>query len=408
MERILLNLHLKDSPDDQPVDGSAGIGYSTRESSREPSRAGERECGSQLLTYRPELDGLRAVAIALVVLYHAGWGFPGGFVGVDVFFVLSGYLITGVILNDIRDGSFRYQRFLRRRISRVVPAASIMTLSVLLLGIFTLLPSDLVGLSKASISHQLGVSNVFFWRTQGYFAPQTEFLPLLHTWSLAIEEQFYLLFPLGFLIFRQRLKALGWLCVLALLVSAIASFWMTPVKSAASFYLLPTRAWEFLLGVVLWLPAFHTLATSKQNNQGTQCASVARQGDWVHNGLTLVGLSALLSSAWLLSATSIHPGPWTLLPCIATVIIVRYGDSRRSLVGKGLATWPMVAIGKLSYSIYLWHWPALAIARYVSAGSLQVPGTIVALLCSMMIAMEPTTNVTAAMVLRRSTEKRSR
>ena len=153
--------------------------------------------------YRPDVDGLRAIAVVLVMLFHAGLGFPGGFIGVDVFFVISGFLITGLILKEQRSESFRLSHFWIRRIRRIIPASTFVVMTTLVAGFFVLLPSDYQGLAKSAIAQQSLLSNIYFWRHTGYFAGNAELMPLLHTWSLAVEEQFYIGYPF-LLLFLSR------------------------------------------------------------------------------------------------------------------------------------------------------------------------------------------------------------
>lgn len=206
--------------------------------------------------YRPDVDGLRAVAVALVILYHAGLGFPGGFIGVDVFFVISGFIITRLLVREIEENVFTFRGFWARRIGRIVPAATAMTLVVLAIGSILLLPSDYVDLAMGSIAQQSMLSNVYLWKTSGYFAKPAEMNPLLHTWSLAVEEQFYLAYPLFIVMFRG--DRAGWMPV-ALGVLAVGSFLLSCYGTihfpSATFFLLPTRAWEIAIGgLVCFLP----------------------------------------------------------------------------------------------------------------------------------------------------------
>ena len=204
------------------------------------------------LKYRPDVDGLRAVAVMLVLLYHGGLGFSGGYVGVYVFFVISGFLITGLILKEQKAGTFSLRGFWARRIRRIIPAAATMALVTLAAGYFLLFPSDYEELGRSAVAQQLLVSNIFFWRHTGYFAGASELKPLLHTWSLAVEEQFYLGYPFLLLLlarFKRRM-AFGVLVGLALASLAVAEYgvWNHP---SPTFFFLPTRAWELLLGALI-------------------------------------------------------------------------------------------------------------------------------------------------------------
>jgi peptidoglycan/LPS O-acetylase OafA/YrhL len=198
--------------------------------------------------YRPDIDGLRAVAVSMVLLFHAGLGFPGGYVGVDVFFVISGFLITGLILKEQKAGTFTLANFWMRRIRRIIPAATVMVATVLIAGFFLLLPTDYVELGQSSIAQQLMLSNVYFWRSTGYFSGFAELKPLLHTWSLAVEEQFYIGYPFLIIILsRFRRRNIALFIALLTAVSFATSQYGVEHYPNATYYLLPTRAWELLI-----------------------------------------------------------------------------------------------------------------------------------------------------------------
>ncbi|MGC3989101.1 MAG: acyltransferase family protein [Chthoniobacteraceae bacterium] len=311
--------------------------------------------------YRPEIDGLRALAVLSVVFYHATLGFPGGYVGVDVFFVISGYVITSLLLRDLRAGRFSLAAFWERRIRRIFPALSAMVLATLVLGYFLLLPGDLVRLGKSAIAQALLAANIYFWngedRLAGYFSAGTENRPLLHTWSLAVEEQFYLFFPLillalfAFEKFR-RPRLLGLVLFLGGLASlALAVHGVSPGKHWA-FFLLPSRAWELTLGALLTvLPAM---------------------GAWrgFREAATWLGLAGILLPTWLYSKDTPFPGLAALPPCLGTALVIwansRLAESRivPTAAGRWLAWRPVVFIGLISYSLYLWHWPVLFFGKY--------------------------------------------
>jgi peptidoglycan/LPS O-acetylase OafA/YrhL len=204
------------------------------------------------MNYRREIDGLRALAVLPVILFHAGFEtFSGGFVGVDVFFVISGYLITTIILTELEQGKFSLINFYGRRALRILPALFLVMLVCIQFAWFWLLPSDMKGFSQSLVTVSVFASNILFWRKSGYFDTASELKPLLHTWSLAVEEQYYILFPLFLMLFWGRGKR--WMLVTLGLVS-IASLavaqWAAYAKPAVAFYLLPTRAWELLIGAL--------------------------------------------------------------------------------------------------------------------------------------------------------------
>ncbi|MFV0445528.1 MAG: acyltransferase family protein [Planctomycetaceae bacterium] len=302
--------------------------------------------------YRPDVDGLRAVAVVLVLLFHAGFGFSGGFVGVDVFFVISGYLITGLILKEQAADKFSLSTFWVRRIRRIIPAASAMAAVTFVMGGFLLLPADFEDLGQSTIAQQLMGSNIYFWRTTGYFSGPAELKPLLHTWSLAVEEQFYIGYPFLLLFLRKfRPRTVGALLASLTLVSCAASQWFVHSFPAATFYLLPTRAWEMLIGGLLWfLPA------------------PSRLKPWLAQLLTLTGLSAIVICGVAYNSQTPFPGAMALPPCLGAAMLIYGGSSGTTWVARGLAWKPIVAVGLVSYSLYLWHWPILAYLRYWQGG----------------------------------------
>lgn len=209
----------------------------------------------QNFSYRPEIDGLRALAVLAVIMFHAKIALSGGYLGVDVFFVISGYLITSLIIKELQKGTFTFVAFWERRIRRIVPATSVMVVAVLVAGWFLLLPNEYVALGKSAMAFAAIVANIYFWRnTSGYFANGEE-MPLLHTWSLAVEEQFYLIMPL-FLVVAFNLSAprgclLLPIVILSMFGSLAASIYGVAVFPGATFYFLPSRAWELLIGSIL-------------------------------------------------------------------------------------------------------------------------------------------------------------
>lgn len=205
----------------------------------------------QKSVYRPDIDGLRALAILPVVWFHAGLpGLPGGFTGVDTFFVISGYLITSIVHREMAAGEFTYARFYERRVRRIAPALLTVVIATLAIGYALLLPSELIALGKSAIAAVLMVPNIYFWREAGYFALGEGITPLLHSWSLGVEEQFYLIFP-PILILAKRWKVVQPAVILFALTSFLLCLLGTKYSPSAAFYLLPTRAWELMLGAVL-------------------------------------------------------------------------------------------------------------------------------------------------------------
>lgn len=320
--------------------------------------------------YRPDIDGLRAVAVLAVLGFHFGGVFSGGFVGVDVFFVISGFLITGILTREIESGSFSLHRFWTRRLRRIAPASLAVTVVTLLAGLCILMPGDLVQLAKATIAQQTMLTNIYEWRNVGYFDAQRP-RPLLHMWSLAVEEQFYLFYPLLFVhlpMRRRRLvRAILWG---AMLTSLVLSVYATSYRSGmAGFFLLPFRAWELLLGGIASLE-------SPRRPLGTARA----------NALALLGLGLIVVPCVTYSEKMLFPGLAALPPCIGACILIFAGTHDRTLVGRILSSPVAVAIGLVSYSLYLWHWPLHVYARYCSWGPLSAGAIAMLYIASFVLA----------------------
>ena len=298
-------------------------------------------------SWRPDVEGLRGVAAILVVLYHSRMGlFHGGFIGVDIFFVVSGFVITRQVVLALDRGRFSLEWFLHRRVRRLLPAATLMVAATLFIGNLVLFPIDLVNLAESSIAVLAWVGNFYFWRQHSYFADSGPELPLLHMWSLGVEAQFYLLFPFLLLAMlrwfpRHATSALGAVAA----VSLALSIWGTHQHPGASFYLLPTRLWQFLVGAMLVL-----------RGQDATVSGNARQG------LAFLGAAAMLVGATRLSPQTPYPGVAALLPVLATALVVSFAPGTQ--VGRLLSRPQFVAVGAASYSLYLWHWPVLVFLRY--------------------------------------------
>lgn len=297
------------------------------------------------LKYRPDIDGLRAMAVIPVVLFHAGVpGFSGGFVGVDVFFVISGYLITGVLLRDFEERRFSILGFYERRIRRIFPALAVLLVFVAVSSPFFLLTSELKVLPKEILGTLFFVANIVFWRESGYFAPDADEKPLLHMWSLGVEEQFYIFAPIAlFLIVRYARPYLVYLTAAVLLVSLGLSIFLTPIAPNPAFYLLPTRAWELLAGAMIAFgqPARHSRIA----------ADIA----------SLLGLALLLGSIYLLTPELVFPGYLAVFPVLGASLVIAAGQD--SVIARVLSSRILVGVGLISYSLYLWHWPLVVYAR---------------------------------------------
>lgn len=309
---------------------------------------------SARLKHRPEIDGLRAIAVLPVILFHAGFeAFHGGYVGVDVFFVISGYLITSIIAADVEKGTFSLAAFYERRARRILPALFLVVIASVPFAWAWLTPADMKDFSQSVAAVALFVSNVLFWRESGYFQAEAMLKPLLHTWSLAVEEQFYLLFPVFFLI-AWRLagaKAVRFLVVLGVISLAVAE-WGAHNKPAATYLLLPTRAWEVVLGAVLAL--LHRRSADDAANENS--------GRWWRDLAAIAGLGMIAWSALSFDQRTLFPGLAALIPTVGTVLTIHYARPT-TLAGRFLATPTLVGVGLISYSAYLWQQPLFAFAR---------------------------------------------
>lgn len=320
------------------------------------------------MDYRREIDGLRALAVLSVILHHAGLEtFSGGFVGVDVFFVISGYLITTIILAELERGTFSIANFYERRARRILPALFLVMLACIPFAWLWLLPRDMKDFSQSLVAVSLFASNILFWRESGYFDTAAELKPLLHTWSLALEEQYYVLFP-WFLIFFWKLGK-RWILVtlgVVFVASLAVAQWGAYAKPAAAFYLLPTRGWELLIG------AFASLYLSKANRKDFGKAN-GEVGGWL-------GVALILYAVFAYSKATPFPGFYALVPTVGTVLVILFA-TQQTTVGKFVGNKVFVGVGLISYSAYLWHQPLFAFARQ---RSLTQPSHAVFLLLSVL------------------------
>lgn len=303
--------------------------------------------------YRPDIDGLRAIAVVPVVLYHADRGLaPGGYVGVDVFFVISGFLITGLLRGELEAGRYRLVEFYERRVRRLLPALVAMLVGVTLAALPILMPDALELFGRSVIATALFASNLFFWSESRYFAPDADQLPLLHTWSLAVEEQYYLVFPLLFagLMRVGRRFAIAVIAVLAVLSLALACQ-LLEVEPEQAFYLAHARVWELLLGALLALDSVP-----------------APRSRWLRESLAAAGLAAILAATLRYDMTTPFPGAAAALPCLGAAAIIHAGTGGASLASRLLATRALVGVGLISYSLYLWHWPVFVLQKHYTVG----------------------------------------
>lgn len=297
-----------------------------------------------MFKYRRDIDGLRAVAVVPIVLFHVGYKWiPGGFVGVDIFFVISGYLISSIIISELSTGRFSFRRFYVRRVRRIVPALLFTMLVTLVAGYFFLLPGEYEDLVRSGISALLFVPNIHFWLTSStYFGLDVMVTPLLHTWSLGVEEQFYILFPISIylLLTRTTRKIAFYVLVAALFASLALSVLAVSIDPKYAFYMLPTRAWEFLAGIILSLGILPPV--KKRSLAELYAAS---------------GAGLLVYSFLKINAHSVFPGLNAIPPVLGTALIIYSGESGTTVVSRFLGLRLLVGIGIISYSLYLWHWP---------------------------------------------------
>ena len=311
-----------------------------------------------MIAYRKEIDGLRAIAVLPVILFHAGFSiFSGGFVGVDVFFVISGYLITSIIIHDIEQQKFSLIQFYERRARRILPALTFVLIFTTFAA-YILMPAYLLKLySQSLVAVGSFLSNVYFYLTSGYFSTAAEEKPLLHTWSLAVEEQYYVFYPLLLAAFWAKGKRFIILCLVVLSIASLTLAQLLAEKQLvdANFYLIFSRAWELLLGSLIAFIPFHEKVTEKRTQEF----------------LSIIGLLMVMYAIFAYDKYTPFPSIYTLVPVVGTCLIIAFTKAN-SLVGKLLSTKFMVGIGLISYSLYLWHQPLLAFLRLKSVGEPKI------------------------------------
>lgn len=304
------------------------------------------------MKYRSDIDGLRAIAVIPVVLFHAGYSWiPGGFVGVDIFFVISGYLISSIILHELTSGTFSFARFYERRVRRIIPALLVVLIATLTAGYFFLLPDEYTSLSQATLAALAFVPNIYFWNTEStYFGLDIATQPLLHTWSLGVEEQFYILFPaLLFFLYRKfSHQTMSRILIALLILSLTANILLADLYTKYSFYMLPTRVWELLAGIVLSLGILPVIRNHR-----------------IADMIALVGLALIIGTMLMLQETSVFPGINAVYPVLGAALIIYSGAQNQTVVARLLSHKALVFIGLISYSLYLWHWPITVYTKMV-------------------------------------------
>ncbi len=330
--------------------------------------------------YRPDIDGLRALAVVPVCLYHAGTpGFPGGFVGVDVFFVISGFLMASLISRDLDGGGFSLRDFYERRARRILPALFGMLAFCCVAAACLVSPKLFRDFGATLIATVLFASNLLFWRkSENYFEAPTDWNPLAHTWSLGVEEQFYIVFPLLLMLlwrWRPGIRIPS-IAVLAL-ASLVLSIWGTANAPTATFYLLPTRGWELLLGALV---AFIPFRTSSDE-------TLPRSRWGIATLLALAGVGLIIWSVVDFDGGMAFPGAAALVPCLGAAILLSLPGGNTNAVSGLLSLRPFVFVGRISYSLYLWHWPLLVfVDRYFAFGSLSSGAKLAIVAASFMVA----------------------
>jgi peptidoglycan/LPS O-acetylase OafA/YrhL len=306
------------------------------------------------LIYRNEIDGLRALAVLPVILFHAGFSFfRGGFIGVDIFFVISGFLITSVILDQINNNHFSFIDFYIRRARRIIPAFYFVLLFSLFFSSLWLMPSDMKSFSKSIQFSVASLANIFFYRDSGYFSAASELKPLLHTWSLSIEEQFYWIFPFFLFFSSKHLNKKFFLFLTLFFLSFIFSVYKESQNADIAFFSSLARSWELLLGVLAALSQYHFRSFF------SRVSPLGRQA------LNICGILFILIPICFFNNKLAYPSFYILIPTLGTAILLIYCNSD-SLVSKLLSNPILTSIGLASYSIYLWHQPLFAFARHAS------------------------------------------
>jgi peptidoglycan/LPS O-acetylase OafA/YrhL len=310
-----------------------------------------RPSGSHdLAGYRPDVDGLRAVAVLSVLLFHVGLPFlPGGYIGVDIFFVISGFVIIRRMKIDLIENNFSIAEFYARRIRRILPALTFMLAFSFLIFAMILPRDEMTDFSWSTVAAALSVSNIYFWKTSGYFDPSSAIRPLLHTWSLGVEEQFYLFIPiLMALTYRRSMTGTKLVLIAIAVVSFALSVFLMFKAPSANFYSLPTRAWELMIGALVALYAFPALTPHA-----------------IRESLSLLGAIMIAIGLFAYDSTTPFPGLTAALPTGGAALLIMTGAHSSTFASRLLSAGPMVAIGLISYSLYLAHWPVIVLTRYL-------------------------------------------
>lgn len=319
--------------------------------------------------YRADIDGLRALAVLPVVLYHAGIaGFSGGFVGVDIFFVISGFLIAGIIAREVDEGRFSLWHFYERRARRILPALFALVLFVLAAASALFLPGDFEDVPKSALAALFFLGNLWFFSQTGYFQGAADTMPLLHTWSLGVEEQFYIFFPLGLVLIAAAVPR--WRSALVGL-AAMASFGWALVTQADpdgfAFYMLPPRGWELLAGSLLAIGTIPPVASRP-----------------VREALAWAGIALIVFAVFMYDSTTVFPGLAAVPPVLGAALLIHCAPGTSA--GRALSWRPAVWIGLISYSLYLWHWPLIVFTEYAQGSALSPWQSVLVIAVSILLS----------------------
>ncbi|MEW7291655.1 acyltransferase family protein [Aquimarina sp. 2304DJ70-9] len=310
---------------------------------------------SKIITYRPDIDGLRAISVFLVILFHVDFSlFSGGYVGVDIFFVISGYLITSSINKQILSNSFSFKEFYLRRIRRIIPVLVFVIVIITILAYLFLFPNDFESYSRTVVHTMLSTNNFYLWSASNdYFAKNTEFMPLLHTWSLSVEEQFYLVWPILLLVLHRFLNSNNRVYVVTALLfcTLLLSIYLTGEDKSMAYFLLPARFFEVLMGAILAILWERIPKLTKS----------------INHIVSILGIVLVFIPSIVLTKESAFPGLNAFWPCLGAVLLILSGKEKDSkgVVNSVLEFRGIVFLGLLSYSIYLWHWPIIVFIKYL-------------------------------------------
>ena len=327
------------------------------------------------MSYRADIDGLRAIAVLSVVIFHAFPSLiPGGFIGVDIFFVISGFLISTIIFKEVEAGTFTFSDFYSRRIRRIFPSLIVVSIACYVAGWFLLFPDEMAQLGKHLFGGSTFISNFILLNESGYFDNSTETKPLLHIWSLGIEEQFYFVWPICIAFLSTGKKSFLWKAVMGFIVSFTLCIYRTKLDPSIAFYLPYTRFWELLAGGVLaWFSLYSSNIVSGQLK------------DKLSPLLSSLGFLLLVFAFFKIDSKTTFPGSWALLPVISSVLII--GAGKDSLINnKILSNKILVWVGVISFPLYLWHWPILSFLRIVNGNLPSVLTRIMAIILSFVLA----------------------